>query len=291
MKKYLILLLIPLFFSCGKSKEEIRLEKMVDSLQNITLQDKESINEYLKVFNEIQENINAIKEKENIITTKTAGDNELQETDIDAINNDILAIYEMMQENKQKLAYLRRKLDKSNSKNSELKKTIQLLNGNIVQKDLELADLRTKLAEKNIDINRLNAQIDSISKSFNELSLENESKDVIIESQETQMNTAFFIIDTKKNLKTKGILESDGGFIGIGSNTKVKLKESEFKQIDIRETLEFDLRKAKKVQLITDHPENSYRFDKTENGRYDKLVVTNPEEFWKMSKYLVISTK
>ncbi len=291
MKKYLILLLIPLFFSCGKSKEEIRLEKMVDSLQNITLQDKESINEYLKVFNEIQENINAIKEKENIITTKTVGDNELQETDIDAINNDILAIYEMMQENKQKLAYLRRKLDKSNSKNSELKKTIQLLNDNIVQKDLELADLRTKLAEKNIDINRLNAQIDSISKSFNELSLENESKDVIIESQETQMNTAFFIIDTKKNLKTKGILESDGGFIGIGSNTKVKLKESEFKQIDIRETLEFDLKKAKKVQLITDHPENSYRLDKTENGRYDKLVVINPEEFWKMSKYLVVSTK
>ncbi len=291
MKKYLILLLIPLFFACGKSKEEIRLEKQVDSLKSITSQDQESINEYLKTFNEIQENINAIKEKENIITTKTIGDNELEDTDVDAINNDILAIYEMMQENKKKLSYLRKKLDKSNSKNSELKKTIRLLNDNIVQKDIEMADLRAQLKKKNIDISGLNAKIDSLNRDFNELTLENESKDVIIESQETQMNTAFFIVDSKKNLKEKGILESDGGFIGIGSNTKVKLKEAEFKQIDIREITEFSLNDAKKVQLITDHPDGSYRFDKTSKGRYDKLVVTNPEEFWKMSKYLVISIK
>jgi len=291
MKKYLLLLLIPLFFACGKSKEEIRLEKMVDSLQGITSEDQTAMNEYLKAFNEIQENINAIKEKENIITTKTVGDNELEDTDIEAINNDILAIYEMMQENKKKLAYLRTKLKKTNSKNIELKKTIELLNENIAQKDIEMADLRLQLQKKNIDISNLNQKIDSLNKDFNELTLENESKDVIIESQETQMNTAFFIVDTKKNLKDKGILESDGGFIGIGSNTKVKLKESEFKQIDIREVTEFPLNEAKKVQLITDHPENSYRFDKTSSKKFDKLVITNPEEFWKMSKYLVISIK
>jgi len=291
MKKYLILLLIPLFFACGKSKEEIRLEKQVDSLKSITSEDQESITSYLKTFNEIQENINTIKEKENIITTKTVGDNELEDTDVEAINNDILAIYEMMQENKKKLLYLRSRLNKSNSKNSELKKTIQLLNANVVQKDIEMTDLRMKLEQKNIDISGLNAKIDSLNQDFNELTLENESKDVIIESQETLMNTAFYIIDSKKSLKNKGILESDGGFIGIGSNTKVKLKESEFKQIDIRDSLEFSLNNAKKVQLITDHPDGSFRFEKATNGNYDKLIVTNPDEFWKMSKYLVISVK
>lgn len=291
MKKYLILLLIPLFFACGKSKEEIRLEKQVDSLKSITDENQESITSYLKTFNEIQENINAIKEKENIITTKTIGDNELEDTDVEAINNDILAIYEMMQENKKKLIYLRKKIEKSNSENSELKRTITLLNQNIVQKDIEMADLRTQLEKKNIDISGLNAKIDSLNKDFNELALANESKDVIIESQETQMNTAFYIVDSKKSLKEKGILKSDGGFLGMGSNTKVKLKESEFHQIDIRESLEFSLNNAKKVQIITDHPENSFRLEKKSNGRYDKLIVTDPEEFWKMSKYLVISVK
>ncbi|NPA68584.1 MAG: hypothetical protein GXO50_08250 [Chlorobi bacterium] len=291
MKKYLVLLLIPLFFACGKSKEEIRLEREVDSLKRITSQDSESINEYLRVFNEIQQNINEIKQKENIITTKTTGDNELEETDVEAINNDILAIYEMMQENKKKLSYLRRKLAKSNNKNSELKKTIALLNENIARKDVEMADLRAQLQQKNIDISGLNAKLDSLNKSYNELSLENESKDVIIESQDAQINTAYYIIDSKKNLKEKGILESDGGFIGIGSNTKVKLNESEFKQIDIREVTSFDLNDAKKVQLITDHPEGSYELLKNDKGRYSELSVTNPEEFWKMSKYLVISVK
>ena len=135
MKPYLILLLIPIFlFSCGETKEEIRLKKQVDSLMSITSEDQVAINEYLKAFNEIQENLNEIKEKEKIITTKTVGDVELEEADVESINNDILAIYEMMQENKKKLAYLRNKLNKSNSKNVELQRTIKLLKK--VQKNL-----------------------------------------------------------------------------------------------------------------------------------------------------------
>ncbi len=148
MKKYLILLLIPFFFSCGESEEELRLKSQVDSLMNITAGDEASINEYLKAFNEIQQNLNEIKTKENIITTKTIGDVELEETDVDGITNDILAIYELMQENKKKLAYLRNKIDKSNSKNKELRTTIKLLNDNIVQKDLDLSNLTMLLEEK-----------------------------------------------------------------------------------------------------------------------------------------------
>ena len=142
MKRFLILLLIPFFFSCGESKEEIRLKNQVDSLMGITSEDQVVMNEYLKAFNEIQMNLNEIKEKESIITTKTVGDVELEDTDVEAINNDILAIYELMQENKKKLAYLRNKLDNSNSKNKELKTSIKLLNNSIAQKDIELTDFQ-----------------------------------------------------------------------------------------------------------------------------------------------------
>ncbi len=291
MKKYLILFVIPLIFACGKSKEEIRLEKLVDSLQTITSQDQASINEYLKTFNEIQSNINAIKEKESIITTKTIGDSELEDNDVEAINNDILAIYEMMQENKKKLALMTKKFNRSNSKNAELNKMIKFLKTNIENKETELSDLRKQLEDKNLNIERLSKQIDSIANSYNELSLENESKDVIIEVQETEMNTAYYIIDTKKNLKRKGILKSDGGFIGIGRITKIKHKEEEFAKIDIREVSEFTLDDARKVQLFTDHPETSYTFEKNGKGKYQKLLITDAEQFWKKSKYLIIATK
>lgn len=291
MKKYLVLLLIPFFFACGESKEEIRLKNQVDSLMGITSEDQAVMTEYLKAFNEIQMNLNEIKEKESIITTKTVGDVELEDTDVEAINNDILAIYELMQENKKKLAYLRNKLDRSNSKNNELKTSIKLLNNSIAQKDIELLDLRSQLELKNIDITELNLKIAEMDSTLANMSFENITKDSVITDQDMKLHTAFYIIDNKKNLKDKGILESDGGFIGIGGNKKVKLVESEFTEIDIRETMEFSLNETKKIQLITDHPDGSYEFEQSSNDKYTKLIIKNADEFWKMSKYLVISVK
>ncbi len=292
MKRYLILtLIVPMFLSCGKSKEEIRLEKMVDSLTSITTVDQASINEYLKAFNQIQMNLNEIKEKENIITTKTVGDVELEDTDVEAINNDILAIYELMQENKKKLSYLRNKLNKSDKKNKELQTTINLLNNSIAQKDIELNDLKSQLEKKNFDITQLNIKIAEMDKELASITYDNISKDSTISTQERELNTAFYIIDSKKNLKEKGIIMSDGGFVGIGGNKKIQLKENLFKKVDIRESREFDLKNSSKVELISDHPEGSYEMKTDSKGDYVKLVVLNADDFWKMSKYLVISAK
>lgn len=291
MKKYLILLLIPFFFSCGESEEELRLKSKVDSLMQITSGDEASINEYLKAFNEIQQNLNDIKTKENIITTKTVGDVELEETDVDGITNDILAIYELMQENKKKLAYLRTKIDKSNSKNKELRKTIKLLNDNIVQKDLDLSNLKMQLEQKNIDISNLNLKIAEMDKVLVETTIENIQKDSTIVNQEDKLHTAFYIVDNKKNLKEKGILRKDGGFLGIGGNTKVKMNDSEFAKIDTREIMEISLNYAKKVKLITDHPESSFELIQNADKKYEKLVISDADDFWKMSKYLVIQIK
>ena len=198
MKRFLILLLIPFFFACGESKEEISLQNQVDSLMGITSEDQAVLTEYLKAFNEIQMNLNEIKEKESIITTKTVGDVELEDTDVEAINNDILAIYELMQENKKKLAYLRNRLDKSNSKNKELKISIKLLNNSIVQKDVELLDLRSQLELKNIDISELNIKIAEMDSTLANMSFDNLTKDSVITDQDIKLNTAFFIIDSKK---------------------------------------------------------------------------------------------
>ena len=47
---------------------------------------------------------------------------------------------------------------------------------------------------------------------------------------------------------------------------------------------------SKSVEMLTTHPEGSYFFE--EDAKEQKVLkITNPAEFWSISKYLVIQVK
>ena len=56
--------------------------------------------------------------------------------------------------------------------------------------------------------------------------------------------------------------------------------------IDIRKVTEIPLF-AKKAKLKTNHPDGTYEFVKDEDGNLT-FKITNPKEFWSISKFLVI---
>ena len=62
-----------------------------------------------------------------------------------------------------------------------------------------------------------------------------------------------------------------------------------FTKIDIRSTREIKLF-SKKADIKTPHPAGSYSLDRDDQ---DQLVlhITNPQQFWNASKYLVIVVK
>lgn len=62
-----------------------------------------------------------------------------------------------------------------------------------------------------------------------------------------------------------------------------------FTQIDIRTTKEIKLY-SKDADVLTTHPTGSYALDKDDKGLLT-LRITNPKEFWSVSKYLVIQVK
>ena len=45
-----------------------------------------------------------------------------------------------------------------------------------------------------------------------------------------------------------------------------------------------------KAKLLTVHPSDTYKFDGTKD-KIEKITITNPEEFWSASKYLVIEVE
>ena len=62
-----------------------------------------------------------------------------------------------------------------------------------------------------------------------------------------------------------------------------------FEKIDITTTKTITVN-AKKAELITEHPEGSYEWVQ-ENDLIAYMVINDPREFWKMSKYAVLETK
>ena len=72
---------------------------------------------------------------------------------------------------------------------------------------------------------------------------------------------------------------------GISEKLMKDFNKTYFTKIDISDTREIPLA-CKKAKLITNHATGSYQL--TGTGKIEKLVISNPEEFWSASKYLVI---
>lgn len=285
MKKILFyLLLVSIFAGCQNTGNNEEIEKL--KAENARLQGEaysrdSTINDYLLSFNQIQENLAVIREKENIITINTKNGTELQSDARDKINNDIQLINELMEKNKKKIASLRKKVKDADLKISEFEKMIAMLNEQLADKDKEIAGLKEQLLALNFTIDKLNAKVDTLIE-------ESEGKTQVINKQTEELNTGYYVIGTYKELKEHKILSKSGGFIGIGKTEKVQqdFNHEYFTKIDIRKSTEFPLN-AKKAELVTPHSSDSYKLE-TKDKKVVKLTVTNPEKFWKASKYLVI---
>ncbi len=281
MKKYVILLLVPLMFACGRSakKEAEALKLRNDSLMAQTMQKDEAINEFIATVNDIQSTLDTIKMKENIINLSTGKTGELKTSARDQIKNDITTIYGLMVKNKKQLEDLTRKLKKSNMKVTELQKLVDRLQKDIASKDAELADLRDKLAKLNITIEEANLRVDTLTGVVMSQSSQIKQQTQTIASQDAALNTAYYIIGTSKDLKKNGV-------IGKGDKLLPDFKKDLFTKIDIRNVLEISIL-SKHAKVVTNHPTSAYKLV-GDKKMVQSLQITDYKSFWSSSKYLVI---
>ena len=288
MKKIIILSVVAIFavFSCTnvqESPEYLAMQAKADSLQGLSDIKGDEIVNFLDDFNEIQENLNRIKEKENIITVNKNTDGELTADNKQQIQDDINAIYTLMIENQKKLNSLKKRLRGSDKKIAQLERMITALEEQLKLKNNEIANLNEQLATLNIEVSDLNDEIAN-------LEMDNEEKDVVIEEKDDVINTAYYVIGTKKELLENKVITKEGGFIGLGKTTKLKDKFNKeyFTKVDIRETNEIPIY-AKKGTIITNHSSDSYTLEGED--KLDKIIISDAKAFWETSKYLVIMTE
>lgn len=271
-----------LLYGCKEYKAPVAKRPTVakdDSLQQIISQRDTQINNMMATMNEIQEGFNEISEAENrvnLIQDDERADKASQ------IKEDIKFIADRMQQNRELIKKLQGQLRDSDFKSQELKKVIANMLRQLDEKDQQLQQLRAELDAKNIHIAELDETISNLNNNVTELKSESDEKSQIINNQETQLNTAWYVFGTRPELKDQRILMGD-------KVLQQNFNKNYFTKIDIRVTREIKLY-SKSARLLTSHPAGSYELTRDNNKMYT-LAITNPQLFWSTSKYLVVVVK
>ena len=282
MKKLLSVTLIAIlslaFVGCQGNKQSAESADAAqsDSLRQVISQKDNEINDMMGTLNEIQDGFNEINAAENRVTIAKGGEGANKEQQI---RENIQFIAKTMKHNRELIAKLRNQLKQSSVKGDALKNTLESLSKQLEEKDKQLQQMRAELDAKDIHITELDEAINNLHTNVNNLANENSKKSQVINSQDKQLNTAWFVFGTRKELKEQRIIEGDKV---LQSN----FNKNYFTKIDIRVDKEIKLY-SKYAKLLTMHPSSSYILQRDANKQYT-LKITNPEIFWSTSKYLVI---
>ncbi len=286
MKKILLTALAAVmvagFSACNnKEKEQLRQQQLINEATAEELRAAVSDrDELLGLVNEISEGVGQIKQLENILTVNGASETPAQR---EQIKNDIAAIQQTLQQRRERLEELEKKLKNSAVNTANLQKTIASLREQIERQTAEIATLQENLGQARAEIGTLNTAIDSLHSTVNDVVAQRDSIDESNLALTNELNTCYFAIGNKSELSKNNIIQ--GGFL-----RKTKIMEGDFDQdfftrADKRTLTQIDLN-SNKAQVLTNQPAGSYTIDEV-NG-HKVLHITNPALFWSRTNYLVV---
>ena len=263
----------------GKKQQQALLEQQRDSLSQIIAQKDSEIDDMIGTLNDIEEGFREINEAQGRVTIAQRGEGASSAA---RIKENMELIQNTMKENRELINKLKQRLRESSVASEQLKRTIENLTAQLQEKGQEIEQLRKELAAKDIHIAELDETIADLNDNVSVLKEDNSMKNETINAQDKQLNTAWFVFGTKKELKEQNILK-DGKVLQQNFNKEY------FTKIDIRVDKEIKLY-SRDAEMLTAHPASSYTLQRDANKQY-VLRITNPEQFWSTSKYLVVLVK
>jgi len=249
------------------------------------------INEWVTTFNEVEEDLRKIRGKEQTIEYKFDGV-ELGPDKKEELLVEIEKINQMLEKNQEKIRSLNQKLRSSGVKIAALEDKISTLQATITSRDSSIHALKQVVEDKNKRIANLNNEVTEMEYDLSEKEHMIDQKNRIIDDQNKMLEKAYLAYGSYQELKEKGVLEKDGGFLWFGRNTKLQedVSKEEFREINIMDQTTLPLH-SKKAELITNHPKGSYEFVKDSTQKIAYLKIEDPLEFWKITNYAVLETK
>ncbi len=259
--------------ACTNGKKNAELKSRNDSLQSVIQQRDAVLDEMINSMNIIEEGFREINEAQGRINLDAVG----SETNKDELLRDNIAfISSTLAKNKAEIERLQKQLQTNVVNSKQLKVMLGNLQKQLATKSGEIATLQSALAEKNI-------HIDELDKTVAQLKKVNEENESTISQQDAELNTVWYAIGTKRELKEMKILD-DGEVLNNKSANMDYFTKSDMRNLNEIKTY------AKNAKLLTSHPEGSYTLNRDENKQY-VLNITDSKAFWSISRYLVIQVR
>lgn len=285
MKRIINIFLIAIVaFGCSTKNENAELKALLAALAeenamlaqgNVDLEI--SVVGYQALLVEIDENLAAIDDKHTTVSEQVAGSGIALEEDIQL---HLEHIHGNLENSKYKVAQMQEELYQLYEQEQfdeavilELEMELDDAAEEIFIRDAAIVELHETVVEEDIEIAVL-------VEAYNE-------QEAISEVLYSALNTAYFIAGTNKELTDYGIIDAEGGFLGMG---RVKSLAADadvdfFIPIPMDMTDEIDLL-AKKAKLLTNHPESSYSL--SGDKEIEILEILDKAAFWDKSDFLII---
>lgn len=275
-------LALSLFLSCNGDKRGKGQPSLMDATKQELATAVEEREQLLAFVKEISLGMSQVKKLENIVVL-SAGRAEESDKQKTQILSDIASVRKLLRQRKEQLQALEESLQQSTGYSRELQDAIEALRGQIDSLLAEIELLRLQLSKANKRIGTLNDAVDSLNMAVSTAEGERNAALEASEQLENELNTCFYVVASKSELKEHSILES--GFL-----RKTKLLKGDFDQgffvISDKRLLDTLPLGARKVEILTSHPEAS--FELLERQGEKLLRIVHSEQFWSLSNYLVV---
>lgn len=265
-----------LFTASCKSDSESK--RQMDSIAAVNSSLQAQIEEMDQIIGSVLSNFQEINAMEGIINTNPIN-GEIGADRQKRIEDNMRMIGEKLKTNKEDIERLNEKLKALGTKGNVLNRTIKALQTQLDTKTKEIQRLTEELQRKNLAIENLDAMVTQLNENVNELENTSKQQAEKIGSQDIALNSVRYCVGTKNDLKEMKILVN-------GKVATEGYASDYFTQVDLRRLSRLPLY-SKKAELLTGHPAGSYELVAGADKQLT-LEINNPEEFWSLSKVLVV---
>lgn len=264
------------FFSCGNKSEK---DAQVDSLETALSQrdvDYKQLDEFLTVISESLDSI-AMQESE-IFNPNQEGPKPTQAK----IKEDLEHFKQTLKDQRERITQLEKQLAGSQGNGKKLQRIIISLKAQLDEKESQITELQKELNSKNVTIEEMGHRIGALARQTTEQQEVITSQNKMMQTQDDELNTGYYMITTKSALKKANMWKSHKVDV-------TNLDKSLFKEIDIRVVTEIPIN-SKNATLLTQMPSDSYTIEKDAKTKTCTLRIIDPNRFWSVSKFLIIRT-